>query len=83
MWFKGEGFEHVYGDIVCGAIDVKELGFLAKNMDGMVRKIERYVNSTANLYSELWVLNELKQAKKKFQNNQHEERRKAVDQKLM
>ncbi|CAL5395283.1 unnamed protein product [Camellia sinensis] len=78
-----QGFEHVYGDIVCGAIDVKELGFLVKDMDGMVRKMEKYVNSTANLYSELRVLNELEQAKKKFQNNQHEERRKAFEQKLM
>ncbi|KAI8005037.1 hypothetical protein LOK49_LG08G02778 [Camellia lanceoleosa] len=78
-----QGFEHVYGDIVRGAIDVKELGFLVKDMDGMVRKMERYVNSTANLYSEMEVLNELEIATKKFQQNQHEESRKAFEQKLM
>ncbi|KAA8548777.1 hypothetical protein F0562_000461 [Nyssa sinensis] len=78
-----QGFEHVYGDVVSGAIDVKELGFLVKNMDRMVRKMERYMNSTANLYSEMEVLNELELATKKFQQNQHEESRRAFEQKLM
>ncbi|XAR57387.1 hypothetical protein NMG60_11025519 [Bertholletia excelsa] len=78
-----QGFEHVYGDIVSGAIDVKALGFLVKDMDGMVRKMERYVISTSNLYAEMEVLNELEQATKKFQQNQHEESRKAFEQKLM
>ncbi|RYR10138.1 hypothetical protein Ahy_B05g078608 [Arachis hypogaea] len=36
------GFEHVYGDIVSGVIDVNELGFLVKHMEGMVRKMDRY-----------------------------------------
>lgn len=76
------GFEHVYGDIVNGVIDVKELGFLVKDMDAMIKKMERYVNTTASLYSEMEVLNELEQATKKFQNNQHEESRKAFEQKL-
>ncbi|KAL2325892.1 hypothetical protein Fmac_024950 [Flemingia macrophylla] len=78
-----QGFEHVYGDIVRGVIDVKELGFLVKHMEGMVRKMDRYVSATRNLYSEMEVLNELEQAVKKFQHNQHEESRKAFEQKLM
>jgi hypothetical protein len=78
-----QGFEHVYSDIVGGVIDVKELGFLVKHMEGMVRKMDRYVNVTMNLYSELEVLNELEQAVKKFQNNQHVESRKAFEQKLL
>ncbi|PSR92891.1 Protein of unknown function DUF668 protein [Actinidia chinensis var. chinensis] len=78
-----QGFEHVYGDIVGGNIDVKGLGFLVKDMEGMVKKMERYVNSTANLYSEMEVMNELEQATKKFQQNQHEESAKAFEQKLM
>ncbi|KAK7344591.1 hypothetical protein VNO77_14377 [Canavalia gladiata] len=78
-----QGFEHVYGDIVGRVIDVKELGFLVKHMEGVVRKMDRYVNVTRNLYSEMEVLNELEQAVKKFQNNQHEESRKAFEQKLM
>ncbi|KAK7279208.1 hypothetical protein RJT34_24254 [Clitoria ternatea] len=78
-----QGFEHVYGDIVGGAIDVKELGFLVKHMEGVVRKMDRYVNVTRNLYSEMEVLNELEQAVKKFQHNQHEESRRAFEQKLM
>ncbi|XVE65881.1 hypothetical protein DITRI_Ditri08aG0035000 [Diplodiscus trichospermus] len=78
-----QGFEHVYGDILNGAIDVRELGFLVKDMEGMVRKMERYVNSTANLYNEMEVLNELEQATKKFQANPHEESKRAFEQKLI
>ncbi|KAJ1423958.1 hypothetical protein SESBI_11957 [Sesbania bispinosa] len=78
-----QGFEHVYGDIVGGVIDVKELGFLVKHMEGMVRKMDRYVSATRNLYSEMEVLNELEQAVKKFQHNQHEESRRAFEQKLI
>ena len=59
-----QGFEHVYGDVVSGVIDVKELGFLVRDMEGMVRKMERFVNATANLYGEMEVLNELEQATK-------------------
>jgi hypothetical protein len=77
-----QGFEHVYGDVVSGVIEVRELGFLVRDMEGMVRKMERLVNATASLYSEMEVLNELEQATKKFQNNQHEESKRAFEQKL-
>lgn len=77
-----QGFEHVYGDIVSGAVDFRELSFLVKDMEGMVRKMERYVNYTASLYTEMEVMNELEVATKKFQQNQHEESRKAYEQKL-
>ncbi|GLU08131.1 hypothetical protein SLE2022_250560 [Rubroshorea leprosula] len=78
-----QGFEHVFGDILNGVIDVRDLGFLVKDMEGMVRKMERYVNCTSNLYCEMEVLNELEQATKKFQHNQHEESRRAFEQKLI
>ncbi|KVH91327.1 uncharacterized protein LOC112529765 [Cynara cardunculus var. scolymus] len=78
-----QGFQHVYGDIASGAIDVGELGFLVKDMDAMVRKMERYVNSTASLYSEMEVLNDLEVATSKFQQNQHEESRKVFEQKVI
>ncbi|KAI4345769.1 hypothetical protein L6164_012865 [Bauhinia variegata] len=78
-----QGFEHVYGDIVSGVIDVKELGFLVKHMEGMVRKMDKYVNATRNLYSEMEVLNELEQTLKKFQHNQQEESRRTFEQKLI
>ncbi|KAG7991846.1 hypothetical protein I3843_02G099300 [Carya illinoinensis] len=78
-----QGFEHVYGDVVSGVIEVRELGFLVRDMEGMVRKMERLVNATANLYSEMEVLNELEQATKKFQHNQHEESKRTFEQKLM
>ncbi|KAK7356588.1 hypothetical protein VNO80_15863 [Phaseolus coccineus] len=77
-----QGFEHVYGDIVNGVIDVKELGFLVKHMEGMVRKMNRYVSATRSLYSEMGVLNDLEQTVKKFQHNQQEESRRAFEQKL-
>ncbi|XP_012569825.2 protein PSK SIMULATOR 1 [Cicer arietinum] len=77
-----QGFEHVYGDIVSDVIDVKELGFLVKHMEGMVRKMDRYVSATRNLYSELGVLNELEQTVKTFQLNQNEESKRDFEQKL-
>ncbi|GLT86922.1 hypothetical protein SLE2022_050290 [Rubroshorea leprosula] len=52
-------------------------------MEGMVRKMQRYVNCTMNLYNEMEVLNELEQATKKFQHNQHEECHRAFEQKLV
>ncbi|BAT94712.1 hypothetical protein VIGAN_08133600 [Vigna angularis var. angularis] len=51
-------------------------------MEGMVRKMDRYVSATRSLYSEMGVLNDLEQAVKKFQHNQHEESRRAFEQKL-
>ncbi|KAI3804279.1 hypothetical protein L1987_25700 [Smallanthus sonchifolius] len=77
------GFQHVYGDLVTGAIDVGELGFLVKDMDAMIRKMERYVNTTASLYTEMEVLNQLEIATNKFQQNQHEESRKVFEQKVI
>lgn len=52
-------------------------------MESTVRKMERYVNSTASLYSEIEVMNELEVATKKFQQNQHEESGKAFEHKLV
>ncbi|KAK9083393.1 hypothetical protein Scep_029864 [Stephania cephalantha] len=78
-----QGFEHVYADIVSGVIGVGQLGFLVKDMEGMIRKMERYVSSTTNLYSEIQVLNELEQASKKFLVNQNEESRRVFEQKLI
>lgn len=77
-----QGFEHVYGDIVSGMIDIKELAFLVKDMESMVRKMERYANYTAALYAEMEVMNEIESATKKFQQNQLEESRRAFEQKL-
>ncbi|XP_022748982.1 uncharacterized protein LOC111298533 [Durio zibethinus] len=78
-----QGFEHVYADILNGVIEVRELGFLVKDMKGMVRKMERYVNSTANLYNEMEVLSELERATKKFHANTYEESKRTFEQKLI
>ncbi|KAL7081200.1 hypothetical protein ACP275_14G024800 [Erythranthe tilingii] len=78
-----QGFEHVYGDIISGAIDVSELGFLVKDMDSTVRKMERYVGSTVTLYREMAAADELEAAAKKLhQNHHHETSRRAFEQKL-
>lgn len=78
-----QGFEHVYGDIVSGVIEVKDLGFLVKDMEAMVRKMERFVNLTGALHGEIAVLRELELTTKKFQQSHLEETRKAFEQKLM
>ncbi|GAB2294486.1 hypothetical protein Dimus_028692 [Dionaea muscipula] len=78
-----QGFEHVYGDLVGGMIDVRELGFLVKDMEGMIRKMERYVSATAKLYAEMAVLNELENGVKKFQVTQNEESKRVFEQKLV
>ncbi|MCI43826.1 hypothetical protein A2U01_0065064, partial [Trifolium medium] len=53
-------------------------------MEGMVRKMDRYVSATRSLYSKMGVLNELEQTVKKFQeNNQNEESRRGFEQKLV
>ncbi|KAL1192720.1 Protein PSK SIMULATOR 1 [Cardamine amara subsp. amara] len=79
-----QGFEHVYEDIVNGVIDFKKLGFLVKDMEGMVKKMERFVNATCSLYCEMEVMNELEQAIMKLQRSQqHQESVKAFEQKLM
>ncbi|XP_010527385.1 PREDICTED: uncharacterized protein LOC104804745 isoform X1 [Tarenaya hassleriana] len=78
-----QGFEHVYDDIVNGVIDVRRLGFLVKDMESMVRKMERYINATSGLYREMEVMNELEQATKKFRHSQSQESRKAFEQKLI
>ncbi|KAJ0665666.1 hypothetical protein HanLR1_Chr13g0506341 [Helianthus annuus] len=77
------GFEHVYMDIVNGVIDIGELGFLVKDMDAMVRKMERYVNVTARLYGEMEVLSELEVSVNKFRQDSHEESRRVFEQKVV
>uniref|UniRef100_A0A1D1XMY4 Putative oxaloacetate decarboxylase gamma chain n=1 Tax=Anthurium amnicola TaxID=1678845 RepID=A0A1D1XMY4_9ARAE len=78
------GFQHVYADLLNGRVDVGKLGFLVKDMGGTIKKMERYVSSTASLYGELEVLNELEQGAKKLYLTQHqpEDARRAYEQKL-
>ncbi|KAF8394302.1 hypothetical protein HHK36_020509 [Tetracentron sinense] len=79
-----QGFEHVYADIMTGVIHVRELGFLVKDLEGITKKMERYVSLTSNLYNKMGVLNELEQSTKKFQQNQPpEESHPAFEQKLI
>ncbi|CAN6872058.1 hypothetical protein Bca4012_076695 [Brassica carinata] len=79
-----QGFEHVYEDIVNGVIDFRKLGFLVKDMESMVKKMERFVNATCTLYCEMEVLTELEQAVVKLQRTGHHQGSvKAFEQKLM
>ncbi|KAK9665751.1 hypothetical protein RND81_14G133400 [Saponaria officinalis] len=77
------GFEHVYGDIISGKIEVKELGFLVKDMEGMIRKMERYVGATTKLYREMEVLSELEEGVRKYPlSSRNLETRRAFEQKV-
>ncbi|CAA7403330.1 unnamed protein product [Spirodela intermedia] len=77
------GFEHVYADLLRSRVEMGKLGLPAKDMEGTIRKMERYVSSTASLYAELEVLNELEQGARKFLPSQyHEETRRAFEQKI-
>ncbi|RID52941.1 hypothetical protein BRARA_G00371 [Brassica rapa] len=79
-----QGFEHVYEDIVSGVIDFRKVGFLVKDMESMVKKMERLVNATCALYCEMEVMNELEQAVVKLRRSgQHQGSVKAFEQKLM
>ncbi|CAN8258399.1 unnamed protein product [Cochlearia groenlandica] len=79
-----QGFEHVYDDIVKGLIDFRKLGFLVKDMESMVKKMERFVNVTCSLYCEMEVMSEIEQAIVKLQRSQEGQVSvKAFEQKLM
>lgn len=78
-----QGFEHVYSDLLAGRIDPSALGFLSRDMDGTVRKMERFASSTADLYSELEALTELELSAKKFPPTPaNEHTRKVFDQRI-
>ncbi|PKU67893.1 uncharacterized protein LOC110091983 [Dendrobium catenatum] len=78
-----QGFEHVYSDLLAGRIDPSALGFLSRDMDGTVRKMERFASSTAALYSELETLTELELSAKKFPPTPaNEHTRKVFDQRI-
>lgn len=64
-----QGFEHVYNDLLSGNIDARALEFLIKDMDKKIKKMERYIAATANLYQELEVLTDLEQSARKLQMN--------------
>lgn len=56
------GFEHIFNDILKQTIDVQELEFSHKEMEAKIKKMERYVGTTSNLYQELEILAEMEQA---------------------
>lgn len=61
------GFEHIYNDILKHNIDVRELEFPQREMEAKVKKMERYICSTSNLYLELEILAEMEQALRRLQ----------------
>lgn len=78
-----QGFEHVYSDLLAGRIDPAAIGFLSRDIDGTVRKMERFASSTAALYTELETLTELELSAKKFLPTlPNEETRKVFDQRI-
>eukprot|EP00246_Nothoceros_aenigmaticus_P013593 TRINITY_DN4763_c0_g1_i1.p1 TRINITY_DN4763_c0_g1~~TRINITY_DN4763_c0_g1_i1.p1 ORF type:complete len:606 (-),score=102.69 TRINITY_DN4763_c0_g1_i1:684-2501(-) len=63
-------FEYVYMDLVNQDIDLRSWEFASKEMEAKVRKMERYINSTTNLYQELEILADLEQAMKRIQEDE-------------
>eukprot|EP00250_Pteridium_aquilinum_P018133 c23962_g1_i1 orf=587-2371(-) len=56
------GFEHIYNDILKQTVDVQDLEFSYKEMEAKIKKMERYIGTTSNLYQELEILSEMEQA---------------------
>ncbi|XP_024532131.1 uncharacterized protein LOC9640381, partial [Selaginella moellendorffii] len=67
-----QGFEHVFADILRQAIDVSALEFSAREMEAKVKKMERYIASTSNLYQELEILADLEQAVRRIHEDDPE-----------
>lgn len=63
------GFEHIYNDILKHCIDARELEFPHKEMEAKMKKMERYICSTSNLYQELEILAEVEQALRRLQED--------------
>uniref|UniRef100_A0A0D6QRF8 DUF668 domain-containing protein n=1 Tax=Araucaria cunninghamii TaxID=56994 RepID=A0A0D6QRF8_ARACU len=62
-----QGFEHVYDDLLCNKIDVRGLVFSLKDMEAKIKKMEKYISATTNLYQELEVLADLEQTFRRVQ----------------
>lgn len=65
-----QGFEHVFDDLLCNNIDFKVLMFSVKEMDAKIKKMEKYISTTTNLYQELEVLADLEQSLKRLQSGE-------------
>ncbi len=68
-----QAFEHVYNDILEQSIDVRALEFPCREMEAKMRKMERYIAATANLYQELEILSDLEQAVRRLQEVDQQE----------
>eukprot|EP01018_Ginkgo_biloba_P034185 Gb_33071 [translate_table: standard] len=67
-----QGFEHVYNDLLNHNIDIRSLEFLVKDMEAKIKKMERYIAATSNLYQELEVLTGLEHSARKMQQQQQQ-----------
>ncbi|KAJ7524196.1 hypothetical protein O6H91_18G082000 [Diphasiastrum complanatum] len=81
-----QGFEHVYNDVLKNNIDVSTLEYPLKEMEAKMKKMERYIASTSNLYQELEILADVEQAARRIQdddNSAHREAQSILEQKIM
>ncbi|CAK9193278.1 unnamed protein product [Sphagnum troendelagicum] len=81
-----QGFEHVYNDVLEQSIDVRPFEFSFKEMEGKMKKMERYIASTATLYQELEILADLEQSVHRMQEQEevaHGEMLSSLEQKAM
>ncbi|CAK9858902.1 unnamed protein product [Sphagnum jensenii] len=65
-----QGFEHVYNDVLEQSIDVRPFEFSFKEMEGKMKKMERYIASTATLYQQLEILADLEQSVHRMQEQE-------------
>lgn len=64
------GLEHVFGDLVKFGADQYGLEFTWKKMESKVRKMERLITASSNLYQEMEVLTELEQTLRRLCNSE-------------
>lgn len=64
-----QAFEHIYNDLLRQTIDLSAYELPHKEMEAKMKKMERYIASTANLYHELEALADIEQAIRRFQED--------------
>ncbi|KAH7442465.1 hypothetical protein KP509_03G090300 [Ceratopteris richardii] len=80
------GFEHIFNDLLKQVINVQELEFSQKEMEAKIKKMERYITTTSNLYLELEALAEMERAIRRLKEEgdpAHKENIFALEQKVV
>eukprot|EP00252_Welwitschia_mirabilis_P000393 TRINITY_DN10406_c0_g2_i1.p1 TRINITY_DN10406_c0_g2~~TRINITY_DN10406_c0_g2_i1.p1 ORF type:complete len:573 (+),score=16.74 TRINITY_DN10406_c0_g2_i1:144-1862(+) len=78
-----QGFLHVYQDLLRETLDLRPLILSPKEMESKIKKMEKLIASTSNLYQELEVLSELEQTLRRIQNSDTKEGIHSIQHKLV